>query len=357
MKFSALDKRLKGYVMLKGATIDRYDDILDSFGSKMNMISPSHYDYYSSFVEKLQSLLAKLSFGQVLNEESKEVSLGSLAKTLAIAEIESRNTVDPTFFEFGSCHYSFDFGRYSTFSSLPSHFMLLDSGLKYNCFDSAANKDGFKTALIAINKLIEIGDTKDVNWRDWDMVNELSLSLFEGIEKKYSVINDFSLGIKNLLSELSNGWGELYLQYYKSCRYPELLQKLGLNAFDDFSKMQGKIEATSNPIIYSMNVLNARKEDGLQGYQLYNDNPFWNIDKGFHIHSGNHGEMLEKIGIKSGACYGLLDRTNGVNDKYLFKITPEEITKFKEVFNVKYDVSAFLDENCVAFYFWDAQAK
>lgn len=337
---------IKKLFILKGGNFDNFGKPINERGKEVEIRTPSDLKYHHKFVEMYRDILKKVSFAKDMETYNKWNLFGKLSQILAIVQIENGNLNEKTFFEFGSRHTSYDFGLLYPHSSSSSWYMILDSNLDYFCFDPASNKNYFKKALPLINYIINNEHERPKSYGDFKSASEWRKKIKEDVENVNNLIHDETLGLDMYFHAVSSGWGEEFYHYFKSVNFETLIEKLKTQSIDHYEGIVKQIEITDKPVIYSKSVLNENKEQSTDdGLDL--KFPFWEIDKGFHVHSGSHIEMLVKLGMKKNIHFGTND--------YLYEITERELNKFKEVFNVKHEVKAFLDEHGTAFYFWNTR--
>lgn len=250
-------------------------------------------------------------------------SLWGVEKLLEIVDREQGDVFDLSFFEFGSAEFS-------VFTKIPmsgkvSHFMMFGTNFEYSCFDSEVCEDDFDLVceIVNLHKNIISGDfLEDDDFRLRECLDIYSVKCQEKDLPVPLVYEAFSEEITSL-------------GIYYDLDLEILRKRVKESSFGSYEKIVEKINDSKNPVVFSLNVLNAPSLSG--------EFPFWEIKDVFHVHGVNEIEFLAKMGLSN----YFVDKLDRRGLKELGVSVDDFIFRFKEMFGIVSDV-----EYADGFFWW-----
>ncbi len=257
-----------------------------------------------------------------------------LEETLRIAQSKFRKIKHIDFFEFGSQEWnpSHEGPR----SGMGAHFMGLGTDLLYGCFDAYSEPIDFdaNVKLIEGYEKAEKDYTRYCGW----MVEYKDPIFWEAKKNFESLSADKDLS-DSFISIRNEKYFKKFYQHYKGVDLNKLKKDIQNFSINDYARINEEIQQSENPLVYSINVLNAPN--------LTDKCAFWNIENAFHIHSGSTRELSEFLNFDLGLKFF---HTNGS----IFEKKDEFIDTFAQRFDVmNYDVNMHTVDG-IYFISWDA---
>ncbi|MEA3413920.1 MAG: hypothetical protein U9Q99_00125 [Nanoarchaeota archaeon] len=274
-------------------------------------------------------------------ENNKEIScdfngkkLNDLEEILNIAKSRFQKIENVDFFEFGSQEWNPS--HYGPRSGMGAHFMGTIINLSYKCFDAFSEPKDFDAniGLIDAYKTAEKQESKYngliVKYKDsifWEAKEN-----FESLNKNKDLSDTFVM-------TRNEEYFKNFYEFYEGVDLNELKKEIEKFSIDDYDKISEKINESSNPIVYSNNVLNAPN--------LTNKFNFWNIENTFHIHSGNIHELSKNLGVNLGWRFS-------VSKGEKFDMKKELIYNFKSMFDL-FNYNINIQNNTFRYFlFWNS---